>query len=634
MWSDNEAKVDLLRFNYLCSSVNKIIMNDQLSPTTIGLFGDWGSGKSTLLNLSKLEVEKNKNALWVEFNGWLFEGYSDAKTALMGAILDQIKKRIENDKTIPEKTLDLVKKLSKKVNWFSVLVSSGKYAIPALAGMPHITAGIAIGDAVKFIREQVKDIPHAIEKIDEEKFKSFFKDSDEQTEDVRKSIREFREDFAKLINESKLERLVVSIDDLDRCLPDTVIETLEAIRLFLFVPKTVFLIAADERLVEYAVTKRFPKLPTGSNLDVGREYLEKMIQVPIRVPSLNPLDMKSYMNLLVAERHITDKSNFDKIVSHVKAFTDPTFSKCSFDLEAYKSIISTTVDAKIEEDFKLVNQVSGILTVGLNGSPRRIKRFLNTLLLRMEMATFKGISLRRDILAKIMLLEYLRPAFFKELANFQAKEDGKSLSLKDSEESVNKKELRKNSQPNQNWISDEWMQMWLKTEPLLADVDLRPYFYIAHDRLGSMGHLQNRMSPAAQTALSRLLSKEDITRKSAAKEIKGFAESDIGAIFDSLSERISRIEELDESVEEKAVELLIEAVPKLIPQVISMYSLMDVELVPLGTIVFLEKHCISTDSWPSCENLFKAWAAQNDNKVLKNAAAQRLKQAASAQGKK
>jgi hypothetical protein len=52
---------------------------------------------------------------------------------------------------------------------------------------------------------------------------------------------------------------------------------LEAIKLFLFVPRQFFILGADERLIEYAVRRRFPELP-GSDAEVGRDYLEKLFK--------------------------------------------------------------------------------------------------------------------------------------------------------------------------------------------------------------------------------------------------------------------------------------------------------------------------------------------------------------------
>jgi predicted KAP-like P-loop ATPase len=67
-------------------------------PTTIGVFGDWGSGKSSLLKMVEKTTSQEKGILTINFNGWLFEGFEDAKTALMGTILDMIEERIKRMK--------------------------------------------------------------------------------------------------------------------------------------------------------------------------------------------------------------------------------------------------------------------------------------------------------------------------------------------------------------------------------------------------------------------------------------------------------------------------------------------------------------------------------------------------------
>ena len=107
---------------------------------------------------------------------------------------------------------------------------------------------------------------------------------------VPEQIKEFREEFEKLLESAGIEQLVVLIDDLDRCLPDTAIETLEAVRLFVFMARTAFVVAADEGMIEYAVRKHFPDLPdTSGPRDYARNYLEKLIQVPFRIPALGAM---------------------------------------------------------------------------------------------------------------------------------------------------------------------------------------------------------------------------------------------------------------------------------------------------------------------------------------------------------
>jgi predicted KAP-like P-loop ATPase len=83
MWSDNETAIDLLVFQYLTKAVCEIVKNEHLLPATIGVYGDWGGGKSSLIQMATAELEKDDDIVVLSFNGWLFEGYEDAKTALM-----------------------------------------------------------------------------------------------------------------------------------------------------------------------------------------------------------------------------------------------------------------------------------------------------------------------------------------------------------------------------------------------------------------------------------------------------------------------------------------------------------------------------------------------------------------------
>src|SRR5690606_32344771 len=113
-----------------------------------------------------------------------------------------------------------------------------------------------------------------------------------------------------LIETSKVDQVVILVDDLDRCLPKSVIEILEAIRLFLFVEGTTFVISADERMIEYAVREHFPNLPASYN-DYTKNYLEKLIQIPIRIPFLNQLQTGNYIKFLMLQNHL--KNDFNEL---------------------------------------------------------------------------------------------------------------------------------------------------------------------------------------------------------------------------------------------------------------------------------------------------------------------------------
>ena len=53
--------------------------------------------------------------------------------------------------------------------------------------------------------------------------------------------------------------------------------------------------------MKYAVRRRFPELP-GERAEVGRDYLEKLVQFPVRIPPLGRAEMETYINLLFAEK--------------------------------------------------------------------------------------------------------------------------------------------------------------------------------------------------------------------------------------------------------------------------------------------------------------------------------------------
>lgn len=382
MWSDNESDVDLLGFDYLTSAITSIVGNESLLPATIGVYGDWGSGKSSLLKRTQVELEKDDDVLVLSFTGWLFEGYEDAKTALMGTILDEIVAK----RTLDKKAKHLVVGLLRRINFMQVLGSVTK--LGAKAGLAYATGGLAGSgisgtlDAVQVageLADKAKDLD-----IDGLDFDKFLKEDPNQN--LRRGIREFRKDFGILLKETKIKTLVVIIDDLDRCNPDTIIETLEAIKLFLFVPNTAFILGADERLVKYAVRRRFPELP-GERAEVGRDYLEKLIQFDIRIPSLGRSELETYINLLFFEKTNSRGSEaFQKAQSCIADSTNNSLLDVRFNYGIAQQILDGQIPGELAEDLIIAQRIAPVLVVGLNGNPRQCKRFLNKLMMQIGRA--------------------------------------------------------------------------------------------------------------------------------------------------------------------------------------------------------------------------------------------------------
>ena len=232
-------------------------------------------------------------------------------------------------------------------------------------------------------------------------------------------IEEFRKEFEKLIVNAGIERLVVLVDDLDRCLPSTVIETLEAIRLFLFVERVSFVIGADESMIEYSVTQHFPKLTESSVPDTyTRNYLEKLIQVPFRLPSLGYLETRVYIILaLTNSSKFLDQNKMEKIIDIGREVLRTPWAETEFTQTKIHSAIGD-LPKELIKIIDLADRITPLLAEGTRGNPRQIKRFLNTLNLRLLIAETRGIKDKLDpqILAKIMLAERFQPHFFESIA--------------------------------------------------------------------------------------------------------------------------------------------------------------------------------------------------------------------------
>ena len=655
MWSDNESDIDLLQYRYLASAVTRIVTNRELTPSTVGLFGDWGSGKSTLLKMIAEQLEGKDGVLCLTFNGWLFEGYDDAKTALMGAILDAIDDLIGSKATVPEKAQGLLKKLSARVNWLHLVAVTGAAGLTAYLGHPH-AAPAAAAAASQLTKSSAPPKEKDEKAVTAEDLEKIVQAAPDGPDNMRRSIRDFRCDFESLLADAGIETLVVFIDDLDRCLPDTIIETLEAIKLFLFVKGSAFVLAADPRIVQYAVRTRFPELP-GEEAQVGRDYLEKLIQFPVSVPPLNAAEIESYMNLLFAKKRLPG-ADFKNACEHIASFKPTEVADHAFDVTVCREILDgRAVPATLEEDFDLVLQIAPVLTRGLSGSPRRTKRFLNALLFRLELADDRGLALNRAVLAKLMLLEYFRDDYFRQLGTLQAAQGGRPTELaaaedhvrhegdvntddeekesKEKEEPVTRQKMSKKAQSKpaaaplpaeaETWLGDSWMEEWLRNDPPLHDVNLQPYFYIAREKTSDLDS-PLRLSPHAVEVLKRLL-EGGVSQNLALTDVKSLSEADATAVFQHLAQRVRKAQTLDAT--STLLLKLMQYRPELIPQLIALYGLLPETKITLATPLAFWQAVRGSAHENAAQTLLQRWST-SQRTPLAGAAKQALKRAESA----
>lgn len=529
MWRDSETNIDLLDFDYLISMTKDIIENDELSPSSIGIYGDWGSGKSSLAEMALKELSEEDGFVCLKFNGWLFEGYEDAKTALIGSILD----KIAENKTPKGKGLDALNRLYESIDFFKLASKGVKYGADFL-----LTGGIGtIADlTMKSVLAQVKENNLKDSVTDEQVEKSL--EAVFNNSEIRDTLKSFQDDFQDLLKETKIKKLVVFIDELDRCNHDTILETLEAIRLFLFAPGTSFILGADERQVMYAVRKKFPEIE-GNHIDIGKEYLEKMIQYPIKIPQLGIKEVEYYITCLLFKDAF--KSDFGSFYDYIKGEKKKDFINFEIKYEEIAPKFADLNQEVLRETISLSKQLSSVLSTSLKGNPRHCKRFLNALSMRLKMASFKGLTLDKKVLAKIMLIEYFKDSLYKQLSDLQSIENGKPKEL----ESMEKGEWD-DIDRLKVWKDDTWVLNWVKLEPALSEVDLQPYFYFTRESLQNTNrNSSSSLSIEAKSILKDLQSKSDINLTRAIKKAPNINQFEAQEILKELISQIQTSSEID-----------------------------------------------------------------------------------------
>jgi len=128
-------------------------------------------------------------------------------------------------------------------------------------------------------------------------------------------------------------------------------------------------------------------------------------------------DTENYVTLLL----IQDKLEDDKFQKCIEWTLDPKTIQEGRALSAAEaSELFGNLPNELREDLVFAQRIGPVLGENLNGNPRQCKRFLNTLIMRIKMAKSREIILNRRILAKLMLLEYFRSQFFRNLSTWQS----------------------------------------------------------------------------------------------------------------------------------------------------------------------------------------------------------------------
>ena len=209
---------DELGFGRMAEQLARVVLSPSTStPFTVGIQGGWGSGKSSLMRLVEdalqAEVERHSaqdagvNVRTVRYNAWTAEGAS----ALSGLIRS----------VLPELDPSVLRQLVRR-------------------GRDSWWVGVTVTVAATFL-----GVGHLVDVV----WRRFGADKETRNE-IRSQLFDAMDAWvARGATAGELRRLVIFVDDLDRCSPENIREVFEAMRVYLDAPGLVFVIGYDAGVI-------------------------------------------------------------------------------------------------------------------------------------------------------------------------------------------------------------------------------------------------------------------------------------------------------------------------------------------------------------------------------------------------
>ncbi len=268
------TKEDLLERTSLAEEILRKL-KEKPCPPVIGIYGGWGAGKSSLLNLifSINQAKKIQKLHFELFDAWKYEATGNLLIPIISRLIKQI----------PRGGTGYAKRVIKITSLF--------FSDLALRYFTKTT----ISDVMNYKQELEKNSNLT-------KWNNLIDEIEETAQDFERLVK-------LILKYKKREKLVVFIDNLDRCLPENAIHLLESIRNFLSVPNCIWVISVDNNVIASYINQKY----YGTKVD-GHNYLEKIITEQYNLPSIGEYyteELLGHLNI-----HFNIDLDFDRL-SHL-----------------------------------------------------------------------------------------------------------------------------------------------------------------------------------------------------------------------------------------------------------------------------------------------------------------------------
>ena len=283
-----DTSKDGLNFDKYSEVLSNAILGTS-APFTVGIYGNWGTGKTSLMKLMQEKLQKDKDTTTVWFNAWKFEKEEHPIVPLIATIVQEIEKE--------EEFLESLKANGKKI----------MNSLRALAYGFSFKSKIKISGFAEVEASMVaKDIINREERLNRDPLldKTLYYGAFESLEEVTESIGD--------------KKIVIFIDDLDRCFPNKAIELLESMKLVFSQNGFIFVLGVAKTIIEEYLSHRYNK-DYGIEGFNGASYLDKIVQLPFTIPSHEPR-IEEYAQLLLEKIDKKDDDNLKSIIMIISKF--------------------------------------------------------------------------------------------------------------------------------------------------------------------------------------------------------------------------------------------------------------------------------------------------------------------------
>lgn len=533
MWADSESKVDYLNYSEVSEMICDLVSDDGMLPISLGVYGTWGVGKSSILQLIGSQLGADDRNLIVSFDAWLYQDFEEAKSALMTVIAKSIYE------AAPLSLKEQAAGFYRRVNKLKLLGMAADVGA-LFAGVPTLGLFTKAADSAEDIWDgtgDADDLAALKDAASEAGRKTSGLLKPKEKRNAPEEIVAFRNEFSELLE--KLERrLVVFVDNLDRCLPPNTIATLEAMRLFLFMPNTAFIVAADEDMIRLSVERHF-KDPGSQHIT---DYLDKLIQIPLRVPKLGLQEVRAYLFMLAAARSDVVPEKVEALRAFLIQKLRRSWSdEPPFDVNQAADELGIATSHGLRSTLETMDRLAGLLAHSkqVNGNPRIVKRLLNVVRMRASVAHRRGMALDESIIAKLALFERCtdEDAIRALNALISAAPIGKAplfVELESLGDAVTSDKLPKDWQKYTDFVLD-----WLKLHPPLGSIDLRPAVYLSKETMPVKMSPQ-RISGKSLRAIEVLLKTATISSAASKSALEEIDPAEIGEAMDEIIATMKR----------------------------------------------------------------------------------------------